>query len=93
MGPTKLSTIRKQVRKSFNMTGAELLAWFNQQLEGRARGPKGADAELRTLRLLLTWNCNHLANAALRSGIEAVCRAAGFEPPLICTPEELPTEV
>jgi hypothetical protein len=26
----------------------------------------------------------------LRPQIEAVCRAAGFEPPLICTPEELP---
>jgi hypothetical protein len=25
------------------------------------------------------------------SRIEAFCRAAGYEPPLICTPEELPT--
>jgi hypothetical protein len=39
---------------------------------------------------LLTWNCTHLANVTLRPQIEAVCRAAGFEPPLICTPEELP---
>ena len=39
---------------------------------------------------LLTWNCTHIANAALRSKIEATCRAAGFEPPLICTPLELP---
>ncbi len=38
---------------------------------------------------LLTWNCAHIANAALRSKIEAVCRSKGYEPPVICTPEEL----
>jgi hypothetical protein len=38
---------------------------------------------------LLTWNCTHIANAALRSQIEAVCRSRGYEPPVICTPEEL----
>jgi predicted nucleic acid-binding protein len=38
---------------------------------------------------LLTWNCKHLANAAFRSRIERVCRARGYEPVIICTPEEL----
>lgn len=38
---------------------------------------------------LLTWNCTHIANAALRGNIEAVCRSKGFEMPIICTPEEL----
>ncbi len=38
---------------------------------------------------LLTWNFKHLANAALRKRIEAVCRSRGYEPPVICTPEEL----
>jgi hypothetical protein len=38
---------------------------------------------------LLRWNCKHIANAAMRQGIEAVCREAGYEPPVICTPEEL----
>ena len=38
---------------------------------------------------LLTWNCKHLANAALRSRIERVCRARGYDPVIICTPEEL----
>jgi len=38
---------------------------------------------------LLTWNCTHLANAALRYQIEHVCRARGYEPVIICTPEEL----
>ena len=38
---------------------------------------------------VLTWNFKHLANAMVRPRIDAVCRAAGFEPPVICTPEEL----
>jgi predicted nucleic acid-binding protein len=38
---------------------------------------------------LLTWNCSHIANATMRGKIEAVCRNAGFEPPVICTPMEL----
>ena len=38
---------------------------------------------------LLTWNCKHIANAAMRQAIEGVCREGGYEPPVICTPEEL----
>lgn len=38
---------------------------------------------------LLTWNCKHIANATMRQSIERVCREAGYEPPVICTPEEL----
>jgi hypothetical protein len=38
---------------------------------------------------LLTWNCKHLANAAMRSSIESVCREKGYEPAIICTPEQL----
>jgi predicted nucleic acid-binding protein len=42
---------------------------------------------------LLTWNCKHIANATMRGKIEKLCRSAGFEPPIICTPEELQKEV
>lgn len=38
---------------------------------------------------LLTWNCKHLANAEMRSSIDEICRSKGFEPSIICTPEEL----
>ena len=41
---------------------------------------------------LLTWNCTHIANATLRGQIESVCRASGYEPPVICTPDELQSE-
>jgi len=42
---------------------------------------------------LLTWNCAHIANTAMRGKIEAICRATGFEPPVICTPVELVKEL
>ena len=36
-----------------------------------------------------TQDSSHIANAAMRSRIERVCRSAGYEPPVICTPHEL----
>ncbi len=48
-----------------------------------------AVAAVHGMDYLLTWNCTHIANATLRSRIESVCRLKGFEPPIICTPEEL----
>jgi len=41
------------------------------------------------IQYLLTWNFKHIANAVMRERIERTCRDSGFEPPVICTPEEL----
>ena len=38
---------------------------------------------------LVTWNFRHIANAVMRVRIESACRQAGYEPPVICTPNEL----
>jgi hypothetical protein len=38
---------------------------------------------------LVTWNCRHIANAQRRKRTEAVCRRLGYEPTILCTPEEL----
>jgi len=46
-------------------------------------------AAVHGMDFLLTWNCAHIANARMRDAIEDVCRTSGFEPPVICTPEEL----
>jgi predicted nucleic acid-binding protein len=48
-----------------------------------------AVATVHGMDYLLTWNCSHIANAALRHPIEAVCRDNQYEPPVICTPLEL----
>ena len=38
---------------------------------------------------LMTWNVTHLANALIRPRVERACRLAGYEPPVLCTPDEL----
>lgn len=38
---------------------------------------------------LVTWNFRHIANIGRRAAIEEICREAGFEPPMICSPESL----
>jgi hypothetical protein len=51
-----------------------------------------AVAAANGMNYLLTWNCKHIANGSTRGRIEELCRAAGFEPPIICTPLELMQE-
>ena len=48
-----------------------------------------AVAAVNGIDYLLTWNCKHIANAVMRPKIETICRQQGFEPPTICTPQEL----
>ena len=48
-----------------------------------------AVAAVHRMHFLLTWNCRHLANAALGGQLAAACQQAGFEMPVICTPREL----
>jgi predicted nucleic acid-binding protein len=65
----------------------------------RNRGPIPSRAEADAMHIaiaaahgveyLLTWNCTHIANAQMRPDIERLCREEGFEPPILCTPEEL----
>jgi hypothetical protein len=45
--------------------------------------------EVNGVEYLLTWNCKHIANPSMRPRIERICRDRGFEPPVICTPQEL----
>ena len=63
------------------------------------KGPLPAQAEGDALHIaiaaahgmeyLVTWNCRHIANAWMRPQIEEVIREFGYEPPVLCTPEEL----
>lgn len=51
-----------------------------------------AVAAVQGMEYLLTWNCTHIANVTMRPRIEAICRAADFDPPLLCTPLEFDEE-
>jgi len=77
-------------------TTAEAEQLAEELLRGRAVPESYPDDALHIalsavngVQYLVTWNCRHIANAATRSAIERICRDAGYEPPVICTPEEL----
>ncbi len=57
----------------------------------KAAGDAGhiAIAVTNGVEYLVTWNCRYIANATMRAQIERVCRSAGYEPTIICTPDEL----
>jgi hypothetical protein len=46
-------------------------------------------AAVHAMDFLLTWNCTHIANAAIKRKIEKVCQKDRYACPVICTPEEL----
>jgi len=48
-----------------------------------------AIAAVHGMDFLITWNCMHIANAAITKPLALTCREQGFECPVICTPEEL----
>ncbi|HKO58526.1 MAG TPA: type II toxin-antitoxin system VapC family toxin [Thermoanaerobaculia bacterium] len=48
-----------------------------------------ATAAVHGMDYLITWNCKHIANAVIFRSVERACRRNGYEPPVMCTPEEL----
>jgi predicted nucleic acid-binding protein len=66
-----------------------LLLEFGLPAKANADALHIAIAAANGIDYLLTWNCTHLANAFMIPRVEKICRTAGFEPPYICTPQEL----
>jgi predicted nucleic acid-binding protein len=66
-----------------------LLAQASLPAKARLDALHIAVAALGGMDYLLTWNCTHIANPAFRPKIEALIRSYGYEPPVICTPQEL----
>jgi hypothetical protein len=48
-----------------------------------------AMAAVHDMDVVLTWNCRHLANAAILGDIGRLVRMNEYEMPIVCTPEEL----
>jgi PIN domain-containing protein len=74
--------------------GAERLAPLLRRAAGMTANAETdalhmALAAVHGMDYLLSWNCSHIANATIRRAIEKQCRASGYEPPVICTPQEL----
>lgn len=52
-----------------------------------------ATAAVHGMDYLITWNCKHIANAVIFRSVERACREHGYEPPVLCTPDELMMEL
>ena len=61
--------------------------WFLRK--ARVDAAHIAIAAVHGMDYLLTWNCRHIANAVTRKRIDQLLRGAGYEAPVLCTPEEL----
>lgn len=48
-----------------------------------------AAATVHRMDYLLTWNFRHIANPHVRKMVDRIFQSAGYETPLICTPEEM----
>jgi hypothetical protein len=48
-----------------------------------------AVSSVHRIDILLTWNCQHIANAAIMRELGETVAQCGWEMPILCTPEEL----
>ena len=46
-------------------------------------------ASVHDVDFLLTWNCQHIANAAIMKELGEIVAEFDFDIPILCTPEEL----
>lgn len=75
---------------------SESLALTHQILEKTSLPPHAIDdaahiatAVVHGVEYLLTWNVKHIANAQVHAKVRTICQSLGYQPPLICTPEEI----
>ena len=80
------------VSEEAELLATRLFADDDKQEKAKTDALHIAVATVHGIDYLLTWNCKHIANAVMRPKIEAICRASGYEPPVICTPLELMEE-
>ena len=80
---------RLDITEEVEALAAKLIAEVPLPPKAQADALHIAVSAVNKMNYLLTWNCTHIANATLRSRIEAVCRSAGYEPPVVCTPQEM----
>jgi predicted nucleic acid-binding protein len=78
-----------EINDDSRVVGRGLLAKRSLPAQAEGDALHIAVAAVHGMEYLVTWNCRHIANAAMRLHIEDVIRTLGYEPPVLCTPEEL----
>ena len=46
-------------------------------------------ATVNAVQFIVTWNFKHILNPHLQTKIANACREGGYDPPVICTPQQL----
>ena len=72
-------------RAALRQNGPMKLSWNEIRARAAAGAAHIAIAVTNGVDYLVTWNFRHIANVAMRTAIERICRQAGYEPPVICT--------
>ena len=71
----------------------ELAALLVARLAVPASQPRDAlhiaIATVHCVQFIVTWNFKHILNPHVQVKIAGACREGGFEPPVICTPQQL----
>jgi hypothetical protein len=71
----------------------ELAELFVNRLAVPASQPRDAlhiaIATVNVVQFIVTWNFKHILNPHLQTKIANACREGGYEPPVICTPQQL----
>jgi len=68
---------------------AQLIARVPLPPQAAADAAHMAVAACHRVDFVMTWNVAHIANAVLRRRVEDICRTAGYDAPILCTPDEL----
>src|SRR5438128_401598 len=50
-------------------------------------------ATVHEMDVLLSWNCRHIANAAIQARLRRLAEKSGYALPVLCTPDELTGEL
>jgi len=74
---------------------------FTKEILGSGLLPASADrdaahialATVHEMDILLSWNCRHIANAAIQARLRRLGQKSGYSLPVICTPDELTGEL
>jgi hypothetical protein len=89
---------RLDVIRDLDMVGTpkeaeELAALLVMRLAVPASQPRDAlhiaIATIHRIQFIATWNFKHILNPHVQLKIAGACREGGFEPPVICTPQQL----
>ena len=97
-GDSSAALERMQILDGIELLGSsqdvdELAQALIDQLAVPATEPRDAlhiaIAAVNGVQYIVTWNFKHILNPTLQTKIALVCRESGYEPPIICTPEQL----